>query len=184
MALPAGWYPVTGDPAGTQRYWDGENFTTGPKRSAAARQRAGFARPNSAAKWRRASVVSRFAAAIIDYGAPVMIVIGLANGLGMEIPDTTMETWTAQPRIVGAIVGCWLVNQVILVGLFGVSLGRILLGLKVVDARDKDRSPGLLRAVIRLAVLVPTLIVTILFFLLGRRQGFHDFVAGTAVIYV
>ncbi len=183
MALPAGWYPVSGDPAGTQRYWDGETFTTGPKRTPTARDRAGFARPNSAARWRRASLVSRLAAAIIDYGAPVVIVLGIANGMDLEVPTTTLESWTAQPRLLGAILGCWLVNQVILVGFFGVSLGRILLGLRVVDARDKDRPPGLIRALVRVALQWPALLITILFFILGRRQGFHDYVAGTAVIY-
>lgn len=182
MALPAGWYPVAGDPAGTQRYWDGEAFTTGPKRNPNAR-RGGFAKPNSAAKWRQATVISRTAAAVIDYGAPIVIVVGIANGMGIEIPDTTVAGWTAEPRMMGAIVGCWLVNQIALVGLFGVSLGRILLGLRVVDARDQDRPPGIARAAIRTALLVPGLVISIFFFLLGRRQGFHDLAAGTAVIY-
>lgn len=184
MPLPAGWYPVSGDPDGTQRYWDGEEFTTAPKRNPGARQRAGFAKPNSAAKWRQATVVSRVAAAIIDYGAPIVIVAGIANTLGVDIPEATVAGWTAEPRMMGAIIACWVVNQIALVGLFGVSLGRILLGLRVVDARDKDRSPGVLRALIRTALIVPTLAITIVMLVLGRRQGFHDLVAGTAVIYV
>lgn len=183
MPLPAGWYPVTGDPAGTQRYWDGDAFTTGPKRNPDARQRAGFAKPNSAAKWRQATLLSRVAAAIIDYGAPVVIVVGIANALGVAVPDSSVAGWTAEPRMMGAIIGCWLVNQIALVGVFGVSLGRILLGLRVVDARDKDRSPGLVRAAMRLALLGPALPVSALMFILGRRQGFHDLVTGTAVIY-
>ena len=51
MALPAGWYPVAGDPSGTHRYWDGEVFTTGPKRDVNSRAKSGFAKPNSAMAW-------------------------------------------------------------------------------------------------------------------------------------
>lgn len=31
MTQPAGWYQALGDPEGTHRYWDGEQWTTGPQ---------------------------------------------------------------------------------------------------------------------------------------------------------
>lgn len=31
MSTPPGWYPAPGDPPGTQRYWDGANWTTDPQ---------------------------------------------------------------------------------------------------------------------------------------------------------
>lgn len=184
MALPAGWYPVSGDPAGTQRYWDGETFTTGPKRDVNARNRSGFVKPNSASKWRMASPASRLAASLIDYGAPIVIVVGVANGLGFTIPETSLEGWLGEPGMVTAILTCYLINQVVLVGLLGVSMGRILLGLRVVSARDKDRPPGLVRALARLLLHLPCLAFTLMFFLLGKREGLHDVVTGTAVVYV
>lgn len=183
MALPAGWYPVSGDPSGTTRYWDGGDFTTGPKRSANTRSRAGFIKPNSATRWHMATVLSRSVAGIVDYGAPVAIVLGIANGMGTTMPGRTVDSWTAEPTLLAVIAAVILVNQVILVGLWGLSLGKILLGLRVVDARDKDRVPGLTRALIRFVLLVPSVVITAVLFALGTRKGFHDIAAGTAVIY-
>jgi uncharacterized RDD family membrane protein YckC len=183
MALPAGWYPVSGDPPGTSRYWDGGTFTTGPKRNVNARNRAGFVKPNSASKWRMASPISRVIATIIDSGAPAAIVLGIANGMGVTVPGRTLASWTDEPRLLGVIVLCMLINQVVLVGLTGLSLGRILLGLRVVDARDKDRSPGLARALLRFVLVGPSIIITAMMYALGKRQGLHDLAAGTAVVY-
>lgn len=183
MALPADWYPVSGDPAGTTRYWDGGDFTTGPKRNANTRSRAGFIKPNSATRWRMATLLSRAVAGIINYGAPVAIVLGMANGRGATMPDRTIDSWTAEPTLLASIAAVILINQVILVGLWGVSLGRVLLGLRVVDVRDKDRAPGLTRALIRFVLLVPSVVISAALFALGTRKGFHDVVAGTAVIY-
>ncbi len=184
VALPAGWYPVNGDPAGTQRYWDGDTFTTGPKVDVNARTRSGFAKPNSASKWRMAGPMARLAAAIIDYGAPVIVVLGIASGSGTSIPAMELEAWTNESGLLAAILACYIINQVVLVGLFGVSLGRILVGLRVVNARDRDRPPGLFRALIRAVLQLPTLALTALLFALGKRQGVHDLAAGTAVVYV
>ncbi len=183
MALPAGWYPVQGDPTGTQRYWDGENFTTGPKRDVNARAKAGFVKPNSATKWRMATVFSRLIAAIIDIGAPVAIVLGIANGLGTTMPSTTLESWTDQPGLLTVIAATILVNEVRVVGFWGVSLGRTLLGLRVVDARDKDRAPGVGRALVRFLMAVPVLPVSAVLIVLGKRRGLHDVATGTAVVY-
>lgn len=184
MALPAGWYPVAGDPSGTHRYWDGETFTTGPKFDVNARRRSGFAKPNTATKWRMASPLARAMAAIIDLGAPVVVVFGIANGMGTPIPEFTIEGLTEQPRLLAAVMAFLLVNQVVLVGLFGASLGRILLGMRVVNLRNRDKPPGLARALLRAVLRLPGLPITVLFFLLGRRQGLHDLAAGTAVVYV
>ncbi len=184
MALPAGWYRVSGDPDGTQRHWDGEEFSGGPKRPAGARKTARFNKPNAVHKWQLANPVARIIAAVIDYGAPLVIVAGIANGMAVEVPGTLEEAQTADPRLMGALLGLYLINQVMLVGLFGVSLGRTLLGLRVVDAQTRDRPPGLVRALLRLVLIVPGLVITIFFFILGRRQGFHDLAAGTAVVYV
>ncbi len=183
MGLPAGWYPVAGDPPGTQRYWDGEAFTTGPKRDVNARRKAGFIKPNSAAKWNMAPPISRLLAAMIDYGAPVAIVLGIANGMGAEVPDTTLDSWLSHTDLVATIIGVILVNQVLLVGFWGVSIGRILLGLRVVDARDRDRAPGLSRALVRFLLAAPGAVFTAAMFLLGKRRGVHDLAAGTAVVY-
>lgn len=183
MALPAGWYPVAGDPTGTQRYWDGDEFTTTPKRDRDASKRTAFAKPNSATKWRMANPTARVAAALIDYGAPIVIVAGTVGGMGTDIPGASLAEWADQPKMIAAIALVYFVNQVLLVGFFGVSLGRVLLGLRVVDSHQQDQPPGVARAFLRLVLLVPCIPVSAVFFVLGRRQGLHDLAAGTAVIY-
>ncbi len=184
MALPAGWYPVSGDPSGTQRYWDGEEFSGAPKRTATARGTARFNKPSAVHKWQLANPVARLIAAVIDYGAPLVIVAGIANGMGVEVPRDLDAAQTADARLMGALLALYLLNQVVLVGLFGMSLGRTLLGLRVVDARTRDRPPGMVRALVRTLLIAPGLVITVFFFILGRRQGFHDLAAGTAVVYV
>ncbi|MGI9643571.1 MAG: hypothetical protein ACR2N9_12455, partial [Acidimicrobiia bacterium] len=106
MALPAGWYPVSGDPAGTQRYWDGEIFTTGPKRDVNSRNRAGFVKPNSATRWRMATASSRIISAIIDIGAPIAIVLGIANGMGTAIPEPSLSAWLDEPNLLAIMLAC------------------------------------------------------------------------------
>ena len=184
MALPAGWYRVAGDPSGTHRYWDGEGFTTGPKRDAQARAKSNFTKPNSAGKWRMATLMSRLIAGVIDLGAPIAVVLGVANGFGTTMPTRELDSWTSNPGLLGAIVAVLLFNEVILVGFWGRSLGRTLLGLRVVDYRDKDRSPGLARAAARFLLAVPGIPVSAVLIILGKRRGLHDFATGTAVVYV
>ena len=183
MALPAGWYPVAGDPSGTHRYWDGEVFTTGPKRDINSRAKSGFAKPNSATKWRMATLMSRMIAGVIDLGAPVAIVLGIANGLGYAMPGTSLESWSDSPGLLAVILSVLIANEVFRVGFWGMSLGRTLLGLRVVDYRDKDRAPGLARAAARFVLAVPGIPVSAVLIILGKRRGLHDFATGTAVVY-
>lgn len=184
MSLPVGWYPVAGDPPGTRRYWDGSSFVGDPERDASEGRRAGFARTGSATSWRRAGVVSRAIAAIVDYGAPLVIVVGIAMSWGVESPGFDLQRWIDSRALLAAVVATIVVNQVVLVGFFGRSLGRILLGLRVVDARDRNRSPGIVRALLRFLVLLPGLPISALMLFFGGRRTLHDVAATTAVIYV
>jgi uncharacterized RDD family membrane protein YckC len=184
MALPAGWYPVTGDPAGTQRYWDGDEFTTTPKTGGIKAVRHGFNPVAARSKWRLAGLISRAVATFIDVFAPAVILFGIGNATGFGVPGPNAGEWAAETNLLIAL-GAWVViNHVILVGFAGVTLGKILLGLRVVDARTRTRAPGLLRALVRLLVAAPGLLISLAYFAYGRREGFHDKVAGTAVVYV
>lgn len=183
MTLPKGWYSVAGDPAGTNRYWDGDEFTTGPKVKRARAIDRGFLAPASTSKWRLAGPVARAIAAFVDYFGSLVVLVGLGNATGLGIPGPTAGEWVAEKNLLLALGGWTFINQVILVGFFGVSMGKILIGLRVVDARSKTRAPGLLRALVRQIMYVPGIIISIPLFLLGRRDGFHDMVAGTSVVY-
>ncbi len=184
MALPAGWYPVSGDPEGTQRYWDGASFTTGPKVGGTRARRHGFNPVASTSTWRLAGPIARAVAGFVDVFAPLVIMVGLANATGVGLPEPDAHQWAAERNLLIAL-GSWIVlNHVLLVGLFGTSLGKILLGLRVVDRRTRTQPPGLARALLREVLLVPCLIGTVALFGYGRREGLHDIIAGTAVVYV
>ena len=182
--LPEGWYHVAGDATGTRRYWDGTEFVGLPQRNAELNRRAGFVRPDNSSRWRLAGVLTRAVALLIDYGAPVVIIIGIAGSFGVANPGTDLEMWRTSTDLIIAIGAGLLFNQVVLVGLTGRSLGRILMGTRVVDARDRERSPGIVRALIRFVVLWPGIVVSGAMVLLGKRRVLHDLAAGTSVIYV
>lgn len=183
MALPEGWYPVAGDPADTHRFWDGEQFTTAAVTTQNVRRRRGFIAPVATSKWRMAGFVSRLLAAAVDYLAPIIIFVGIANATGFGIPEPTADAWAAETNLLIGMAGWVLINQVILVAFFGVTMGKILFGLRVVESKDRRHPPGLVRAIVREALLFPGLIVSVGLFLLGRREGVHDVLAGTSVVY-
>ena len=111
------------------------------------------------------------------------IVLGIANGMGYAVPGTTVDSWLDHPGVVMVILSVLVVNEVFLIGLWGVSLGLTLMGLRVVDYRDKDRAPGVLRAAGRFLLAVPGLPISAMLIVLGRRRGLHDLATGTAVVY-
>lgn len=182
MSLPKGWYSVAGDPNGTQRYWDGEEFTTSPRKNPNNRRR-GFLAPASTSKWRMAGPIARAVAGFVDYAGTAVVLIGLGNATGIGMPEPNADAWVAEQNLILALAGWIVINHVILVGFFGVTLGKILLGLRVVDQRSKSHPPGLLRALVRQIMLPPGLLISPALFLFGRRDGFHDMVAGTSVVY-
>lgn len=182
MSLPKGWYSVAGDPDGTQRYWDGEEFTTSPQRNPNAR-RHGFLAPASTAKWRMAGPIVRAVAGFVDYAGTAVLLVGIGNATGLGIPGPNADEWVAEQNLLLALAGWIMINHVILVGFFGVTLGKILLGLRVVDQRTKSRPPGFARALLRQILLVPGIVISPVLWLLGRRDGFHDVIAGTSVVY-
>ena len=102
---------------------------------------------------------------------------------GYAMPGTTLESWTDSPGLLAVIAAVLITNEVLLVGFWGVSLGRTLMGLRVVDYRDKDRAPGLARAAARFVLAVPGIPVSAVLIILGKRRGMHDFATGTAVVY-
>lgn len=70
------------------------------------------------------------------------------------------------------------VEVTLLTGLLGVTIGKRLFGLRVIDV--DGRAPGLGRAALRTALLclvVPALIMT------EDKRGLHDLAAGTKVVY-
>lgn len=76
--------------------------------------------------------------------------------------------------------------EVVLTGLFGQTLGKRLLGIKVVSEAT-GRPPGVARALVRFLVLWAFWMLTVAAFVMictdkQRRRGLHDQAAGTVVI--
>ena len=76
--------------------------------------------------------------------------------------------------------------EVLLTGLFGQTLGKRLLGIRVVS-KASGEPPGIARALVRFLVLWSVWMLTVAALLMiyidkERRQGLHDLAAGTAVI--
>jgi uncharacterized RDD family membrane protein YckC len=183
MGLPEGWYQVAGDPSGTRRFWDGEQFIGNPEAVTVSSRRSGFVRTDSTARLRMANWFTRGLALVIDLAAPVVIITGIASALGATHPGSDLEAWRDATGIIAAIGAFWLVNRVVMLGLAGRSLGLVLVGARVVRERDRHRSPGIVAALLRSLVMFPTLPLSVLMFFFNKRRAVHDLVAGTCVVY-
>jgi len=183
MGLPEGWYQVAGDPTGTRRFWDGEHFVGAPEIVSVSSRRAGFVRTDNTARWRMAGWFTRGLSLVIDTLAPVVIITGIAAALGATHPGAELEAWRDANGIVAAIVGFWVVDGAVLVGLAGRSLGYVMTGVRVVRQRDRSLPPGLVAALVRALVMWPTLPLSIVMFFFGKRRAVHDLAAGTCVVY-
>jgi uncharacterized RDD family membrane protein YckC len=183
MGLPEGWYQVAGDPAGTRRFWDGDQFIGNPEVVSVSSRRSGFVRTDSSARLRMAGWFTRGLSLVIDIAAPVVIITGIASALGATHPGSDPDAWREATGIIAAIGAFWFVNRVVLVGLAGRSLGHVLVGVRVVRERDRTRAPGLIAALLRALVMLPTLPLSTAMFFFNKRRAVHDLVAGTVVIY-
>lgn len=183
MGLPEGWYQVAGDPAGTRRFWDGEQFIGKPEPVAVSVRRSGFARTDTTSRLRMAGWFTRGLALIIDVAAPVVIITGIASALGATHPGSDPEAWRDATGIVAAIGAFWFVNRVVLLGLAGRSLGYVLTGARAVRDRDRSRAPGIPAALLRSLVMFPMLPLSVAMFFFNKRRAVHDLLAGTCVVY-
>lgn len=183
MGLPEGWYQVAGDPAGTRRFWDGEQFIGRPEAAATSSRRSGFVRTDTTSRLRMAGWLPRGLALLIDVAAPVVIITGIASALGATHPGSDPEAWSDATGIIAAIAMFWIVNRVLLLGLAGRTLGLVLTGVRVVRDRDRNRAPGVFAALVRSLVMFPMLPLSVAMFFFNKRRAVHDLFAGTCVVY-
>jgi uncharacterized RDD family membrane protein YckC len=139
--------------------------------------------PGTNAKWAAAGIISRLVAAFVDYAGAAVILVGIGQATGLGIPGPHAAEWAAERNLLLALSGWIIINHVVLVGFFGVTMGKILLGLRVVDLRTRQDPPGIVRAFVRQALLIPSIVLSPPLVILGRREGLHDLIARTAVVY-
>lgn len=187
MALSPGWYHAAGDPPELLRYWDGDKFTDETAHNALARgQRARMAQT-----WRLAGPTARIGAWAIDNVVPIALFVAVALIRDSPLPTVDdvqqpEELWNTYLPIIALYAVFHLVNQVAFVAIHGRTLGKSLIGVRVVRHNDEERPPGLVSAVVRYVVSTVGLLlapVNALLFFYGKRRLLHDLAANTSVIY-
>lgn len=181
MTLAAGWYPVAGDPPGTKRYWDGASFNSDAVRDPNVYVSDG---PVSGPRnWQLASPYARLVAAIVDYLAPIIVFVGIARATGFGLPTAGSTDYLEYRNMAIAWGGFWLINQVVFLAYWGTTLGKTVVGIRVVQASDSGQYPGLARAIVRSVLTLPLLVISLVFVMYGKRRTFNDVAAGTACVY-
>ncbi len=148
---PPGWYYAQGDPPGTQRYWDGSQWTGAPQPVGGAAD-PGFG--GMAATGQFATAGDRFVAFLIDYGIVLAayVAILIVTAIFGAISDTLgtligLLAWLA-------VVAYSIYNWIYLQGTTGQTFGKKYRGIKLVEeATQQPVGPlmafvrGLLQAV-------------------------------------
>lgn len=155
---PPGWYPAEGDPPGTQRYWDGTQWQGGPQMIGTQ-----FGAGSNGLDLADAGV--RFFARLLDSIGYFVVnaIIAVPFGFGAAVTGNG-DIGVGAALLLG-VVGLALLfaNEVLATEAIGGTLGKKILGLKVVnsDGSDVDRSVAFRRAspylILSLIGLVPLL---------------------------
>jgi uncharacterized RDD family membrane protein YckC len=147
---------------------------------------------------------ARFGARLLD-GILMLVVVGILGAIfvggaatQLEVDPTTGEVTSGGGTLVGSIIGYSLIiivfgllYEVALIALRGATLGKQLLGIKVVreaDGQIPGWGPSVLRWLIPGAAGQICGLITILVYVspffdnTGRFQGWHDKVAHTLVV--
>ncbi len=143
---PPGWYKAQGDPPGTQRYWDGSRWQGGPQPVPGA----GAVGAAAASVGTLAEPKQRILARLIDGALWFMIVSLLPTLLGAS---------SGLLQVVLTIIGGIAVAayEVLMVAQRGATLGKLALGLKVVD--EDGAAPDQATALRRMYVFLPFIVV-------------------------
>lgn len=165
---PPGWYYAQGDPPGTQRYWDGSSWQGGP-------QPVPGADPGVAdsVAGNLAEPIKRIGARIIDGIIWIVIISVIAVIFGGSF---------GSPGIIASILTGVLVvvYEVVMVGTRGGTVGKLLLGMKVVneDGSAADYQTGLRRMYLYIAFIFINLIP-----ILGALLNFLVSIAGLIMLF-
>ncbi len=167
---PPGWYYADGDPPGTHRYWDGAQWQGGPQAVPSPSGMVGYGEPGRA---RHASPGSRFLAYLVDVGVVIGIYVFIIA-----------FTFVSEVFLVLGLLGLfgWVVfNFVILQGRTGQTIGRRVLGIKIVKV-PTGQPPGWGLMIGRWAVqsllgalcYIPIIVDMIYILASDRKQRFSD----------
>lgn len=202
---PPGWYPAPGDPPGTHRYWNGSQWTTGPTPIGGGGPQPmggpapGFGFPTGNANAGQINLADpwmRLGARIID--AVIGFVIFGSIAVAIVGPDdfNRFSGFNFGVLLILVILGA--AYEVGMVAWKGGTIGKLALGLRVVNQSDRNYPPTLQAAVLRwlpglvgnlgvigsLASIVIAVLSIIWIFTDDYRRTVHDRIASTYVIKV
>lgn len=209
---PPGWYHGQGDPPGTKRWWDGNEWTGEP-------QLLGDVTTTNAGSGTPAPVGRRVVAKLIDWAVILLTFIPLiAVVIGRldfdALPDAESDEFQSAfedqltavldgsagslvlPMLIIAIGLLW---EIVWVGAAGTTLGKKIMGLRIQNVKTGDSPPGWLAAVLRNLLrillaqpLIPVIgfaftvialpISLIMLFVHPRKQTVLDLIASTEVV--
>jgi uncharacterized RDD family membrane protein YckC len=142
---PPGWYYAQGDPAGTQRYWDGSQWVGGPQAAQGGTGLGGYGQPQFAGTATTASYGSRVVAYLID--AVVAIVIAIVFVVLALVLGSANDSLGAIVFLVGVYLVPFLYflwNNVIRQGSTGQTIGKSQQNIKLVaDATGEPPGAGM-----------------------------------------
>ena len=195
-----GWYYAQGDPANTQRYWDGSSWQGGPQPIATLGAGNPMQNPigygvGTSTTANLAEPLARLGARIIDAIIWIFIFMILAVTLGggsaaVGNSDLGGRAWIA--GVLGTLITS--AYEVFMVANKGGTVGKLLLGLKVVkeDGSPADLQTAIMRIVTNLVGIVPIiggyisalvgLASIVMIFTDARKQTVWDKVAKTIVV--
>ena len=141
---PAGWYHAPSDPAGTQRYWDGEQWVGEPEPV------AGVVEPIGGLNL--AEPVNRIGARIIDGIVWTVLLLVVAylvtgtSGIGLRADGVSYGAHLLSTVLGTALVAAY---EVVMVTTRHATLGKVAMGLRVArqDGSPVQRNDALLRVV-------------------------------------
>ncbi|MDA3040266.1 MAG: RDD family protein [Actinomycetota bacterium] len=199
-----GWYYAQGDPANTQRYWDGSSWQGGPQPIAAPGGGNPTQNPIGYGVGASTGAVlgaprSRMAARFIDVTIWIIIWILVSMAFTLAIAGGSGTLGSSDiyfHPLIGGVAGTLSIvaYETFLVANKGASLGKLVLGLAVLkeDGSPADVKTGFRRASLLLVGLVPILGFIIYLFAFvaslvmiftdARNQSVWDKVAKTIVV--
>ena len=122
---PPGWYHAHGDPSGTQRYWDGTAWVGAPRPGPETAEEAAV---------NLALPMPRIAARVIDWILWLALRAGAGAFIGAVAGSERGDTWLdrALVPVLGVILIA--VYEISMVARSGATVGKMAMGLKVVNA--------------------------------------------------
>lgn len=205
-----GWYVKSGDPPGTERFWDGEKWGPQPRMKRGAEvvekkrpqpQRADAAPAGSAGEEREAAVpaqssiwarISARSADMVIVALPWYYIWSQAFTTEESIVDgVATQTTAVDQAYIWASVAFIVIYEVGFIRWWGATPGKRIVGLMIID-RETTEPPGWARAVLRSTpmVLVGAIVLAPLLWIFcvlamwrdKAQRSLFDFSGGTLVV--